>query len=178
MQIEQVDVIGAQPGQALFDLATNPFLPAVDALLPARLPVDAALAGDDGFFPLASGNRLGDRLFAFTSFAIAVGGVEVHDTGVEGGCHRRHGRTGRDASTGHSRQRPAAEAQRTHFKPRSSHGTGRSIHRVAAPSREVQVAFGISRPSALEETHRWRGIPPPDQRHRGETAASSAGREW
>ena len=117
MEIEQVEMVGVEPGKALLDLGANPRRPAVDHLLPwprlrgVELPVDATLACDhDSVAPPANG--LANRPLALTLLTVAIGCVEVGDAGVDRGSDGRHRGLPGDALAGHPGQWPTAEAQR------------------------------------------------------------------
>jgi hypothetical protein len=133
VQIEKIEVVGAQAAEALVDLGPDAFGPAVDHLPPrwcrgrVGLPVNAAFTREHHLLAPAA-ERRGDGPLTFAVLAVAIGRVEVRDPGVDGGVDGRLGRCSRDARAGHARERPAAEPQRADSHGRTAESARRSVH--------------------------------------------------
>ena len=121
MEVEEVELLAAEPLQALPDLDANPLGTAVDHLPSGRrargvgLPVDAALSGDRDRVPSRRaevGECCRDGPLALAVLAVAVGRVEVGDARIERGPDGCHGGGRRDALPRHAGDRPAPESER------------------------------------------------------------------
>ena len=111
VKVEEIERINGQSPQAFLDFNADSLGPSVHLLLPARLPVDATLAGNHHITapPL---DRGGDRPFALPAFAVAVGCVKVRDARIDRRSHGVHCSCVCDACASHARQRPAAQTKR------------------------------------------------------------------
>lgn len=106
MQVKQIDAIRVEACQAFFALSLQGCWRRVPGL-PAVFIMNAALGRDHDFMTMGSENAR-DHSFAFAFEAIAVGGVEEIDPGVE--CRLKCSQAVRfiDINAGDSRDRPAA----------------------------------------------------------------------
>ncbi len=117
VKIEQLDLLGLQPPQALFALPPQRGRPGVVQLLALRAPVQPALRGDH-HFAAAAAERAGDQSLALAGPPIDVGRVEMVDAQIETRPDGGDALVVAGAGAGHSGDWPAAQGDFGDFHSR------------------------------------------------------------
>ena len=110
VEVEQLDVVGAQPAEAFVALSAEHFRPTVGNHLLAFV-VDATFGGDHHFVAPAA-QRATDQVFALAVGPVDVGRIEMIHADVEALLDRGDAVGFGRAERGHAGDRPAAERHR------------------------------------------------------------------